>query len=506
MTSLPSVQIAVPVVGLLAGLEVLFWVLRRALPGFKPQALYRSFQALAAGLLLATRSGWLSIDSGWWKVGVAAATLCGAFLLFSLLEAILLRSVSDPRAMVDKAPVPKLARDVLRGVLLLTLGFVLAHVLFEVPLDKLTVSSATVVAILGFSLQDVLKNVFAGMTLQLERAFQRGDWLLWSDTPARVVDMTFRATHLRTTEGHLLIIPNTEIASNRVVNLGSGSEPVAVPLFLSLPYSLAPADAKRALVDAVRNTPGVLESPAPEVLLHQFADSGITYRVRPWSRQQASLSRLQDALLSRLWYRLQRDGISIPYPVRTVLLHNQDRADKAVARNRALRAESLIAELPLFEELPALPLRALAAFAVERDFDAGEVLVREGERGDSLYLISQGQVRVTKSADDGETLELALLGPGDFFGERSLLTGELRGATVIALTGCEVFVLDRQALAPILASDPTLAKTLSRSLAARDAANLVKLEHQRERGRSSVAEAERSLLSRIRNFFALPDD
>lgn len=506
MTTSLTASVAAPALGLVAGLELLYWLLRRVLPGFRPRQLYRTFQFLAGGLLAATRSGWLSIDSAWWRIGVSFATLCGAFLLFSLIEAVVLRSSSTGTAAGVKAPpVPKLARDVLRGVLLLVLGFVLAHVVFEVPLDRLTVSSATVVAILGFSLQDVLKNVFAGMTLQLEHAFQRGDWLLWNDTPARVVDMTFRATHLRTTEGHLFVVPNTEVASTRVINLGSGVEPVAVPLFLSLPYSVAPVDAKRALLDAVRSTPGVLESPAPEVLLHQFADSGITYRVRPWSRQQASLSRLQDSLLTRLWYRLQREGISIPYPVRTVRLHNQDRADKSESKRRAMRAEALLAELPLFEELPALPLRALAAFAVERDFDAGEILVREGERGDSLFLISQGQVRVTRTAGDGEVLELAILGPGDFFGERSLLTGELRGATVVALTGCEVFVLDRMALAPLLASDPTLAEALSRALATREAQNVAKLEHQRERGRASDQDVERSFLARIRSFFALPE-
>lgn len=82
----------------------------------------------------------------------------------------------------------------------------------------------------------------------------------------------------------------------------------------------------------------------------------------------------------------------------------------------------------------------------------------------------------------------------------------MRGAAVVALTGCEVFVLDRMALAPLLASDPTLAEALSRALATREAQNAAKLEHQRERGRASDPDVERSFLARIRSFFALPDD
>jgi small-conductance mechanosensitive channel/CRP-like cAMP-binding protein len=492
-----------PVIGLFLGLEGLYWLLRRVLPSFRPRALFRFFQLLICGLWTTLRIDPATFETTGAKVLGAATALVGGWIVFSLLEALVLRGLRTDSS--GRTAVPKLARDVLRAVTMLTLAFVVAHAVFGVALDRLTLSSATVVAILGFSLQDVLKNVFAGMTLQLEGAIHRGDWLLWNDVPARVVDMTFRATHLRTNDGHLYVVPNAEIAANRLILLGSGEEAVALPIYLSLPYSMPPGEAKRALLDAVRRTPGVVENPAPEVLIHKFEEAGVTYRVRPWSKEQSRLSRLQDSLFTRLWYRLQRDGVSLPYPVRTLRVHNQDRVDRAERNRRALRAETLLAEVPLFADLPALQLRALAAFAHERRFDAGEVLVREGEGGSSLYLIAAGQVRVTKTAGAEETLELALLGAGEFFGERSLLTGELRGATVIALTPCEVLVLDREAIAPLLASDPGLAGTLSRALAARDAENLARLETLRGRDRMTDPEVERSLLARIRHFFALPD-
>lgn len=70
----------------------------------------------------------------------------------------------------------------------------------------------------------------------------------------------------------------------------------------------------------------------------------------------------------------------------------------------------------------------------------------------------------------------------------SLLTGEPRSATVVSLGGCEVLLLDREAVAPLLAADPAVAETLSRVLAERAAATAVRLESRRERAAEALPE------------------
>ena len=98
---------------------------------------------------------------------------------------------------------------------------------------------------------------------------------------------------------------------------------------------------------------------------------------------------------------------------------------------------------------------------------------------------------------------LARLKAGDFFGEMSLLTGAPRSATIAAEGSCEVLVLDRAALSPLLAADPSIAESLSHSLTARLAATEAKLEDRRGRGADEAPES--NLLHRIRAFFSLPD-
>jgi CRP-like cAMP-binding protein len=100
-------------------------------------------------------------------------------------------------------------------------------------------------------------------------------------------------------------------------------------------------------------------------------------------------------------------------------------------------------------------------------------------------------------------VELAAMGPGGFFGEMSLLTGAPRSATVTAEGAVEVFVLDREALEPILSADPAIAETLSKVLTERLAATVARFEDRREALRRTEISDHHTLLKRIRSFFRL---
>jgi CRP-like cAMP-binding protein len=288
-----------------------------------------------------------------------------------------------------------------------------------------------------------------------------------------------------------------------LTNLGSGRHPVAFSYRVGLPYDAPPATVKAILSRAVASAPGVVAAPAPEIFLESYGDSAIVYRMRVWTQQVPSLVRFQDAVLSRVWYALQRAGIQIPFPIRSVQITDQERSALAAAGVEHERIAALLKRLPLFHDVDRATLERLAASVRETHYDAQEVLVREGERGDSLFIVEHGNVRVSKTSAGSGAVDLAQLGVGDFFGEMSLLTGEPRSATVTAESGCEVLVLSRQELQPILEADPSLAETLSQALAARSAETEAKLEDRRERGKGEHRAA--SILARMRSFFKLPD-
>ena len=149
-----------------------------------------------------------------WQIAAASAVLLTTLVLFALVDALVLQRPWNS----DRGPfVPKLARDVLRLALLIAAALYAATVILEQPVGPLLVSSTVVSAVIGLALQDTLKNIFSGMALDLEKPFKPGDWLvIGGDTRARVIEMSWRSTHLRTNEGLDIYEPNANLSVSRL--------------------------------------------------------------------------------------------------------------------------------------------------------------------------------------------------------------------------------------------------------------------------------------------------
>jgi CRP-like cAMP-binding protein len=226
-----------------------------------------------------------------------------------------------------------------------------------------------------------------------------------------------------------------------------------------------------------------------------------------WTRRVSNLARFRDGVNSRIWYQLKRHSIEIPYPIRTIHMHEAPDMEAHRQSKADRKAFELFNQIDIFEVLDDEVVRQLGAASERRLFDAGETLVSEGDDGDSLFVIERGSVRVTKSDPEqgGKSVDLAVLEAGAFFGEMSLLTGEPRSATVLAREHCGVLTLGKEALASALEADPRIAKVLSRALAARRQDTSETLEDRRgEAAAETLQRDEHTFLRRIQIFFSLP--
>jgi len=122
----------------------------------------------------------------------------------------------------------------------------------------------------------------------------------------------------------------------------------------------------------------------------------------------------------------------------------------------------LIAASELFAAVSEPERALLAASMPAQRFKAGEAVVREGAPGDALYLIAQGEAEVITRDLTGQERVLATFGPGDAFGEMSLVTGAARSATVRALTPLNVLVLERTAFKSLRQRCPEFLVVLER--------------------------------------------
>ena len=124
-----------------------------------------------------------------------------------------------------------------------------------------------------------------------------------------------------------------------------------------------------------------------------------------------------------------------------------------------IEPEEVLRKVPFFQGLPPVEFASVAARLRRRTAPAGEVIVRQGSTGDSLYLVARGVVRVSRQ-DGGLGRDLATLMAGDFFGETALLHGGRRTATCRAVTPCALYELRRVELDPVIAMSPPMREAL----------------------------------------------
>jgi CRP-like cAMP-binding protein len=119
-----------------------------------------------------------------------------------------------------------------------------------------------------------------------------------------------------------------------------------------------------------------------------------------------------------------------------------------------------IEQIDLFTGLSEVSQEALRSRIVKRDEKPGAVIVREGDPGNALFVVSSGAVRVTKVGADGQIIDLATLGAGSFFGEFALLSDRKRHATVTVVRNAVLYEISRKVISDLTKSDPVFGNTL----------------------------------------------
>ena len=129
----------------------------------------------------------------------------------------------------------------------------------------------------------------------------------------------------------------------------------------------------------------------------------------------------------------------------------------------------MLGSIPLFDTLSAKQLYSLAAEAHEKTYQKGEVILREGEVADSLFVIRTGQVKVysVDVADAAREIIYKMLSPGDFFGEIPMFDQAARSANVAALNTCRVHVLSYAGFQNVIAGSPDIAYRVMERMAKR---------------------------------------
>jgi small-conductance mechanosensitive channel/CRP-like cAMP-binding protein len=408
-------------------------------------------------------------------------------LAAGLINLIVVAVINPLRA--DRVPdaFPAILQDaIVIGIVVLVATFV-----FD---DKLLTTSAVGAAIVGFALQDTLGNAFAGLAIQSEKPFRVGAWIKVGDFEGRVSEVTWRATKLRTKSGNFVIVPNNIVAKEAIINYSEPLAPTRIEVEVGASYLSTPGDVKRAILEAIGNVPRVLKSPAPDALLHSFDASAIGYRARFWIDTYELDEMARDEVRTAIFYCFARHGIEIPWPIEVGYQREWPEADEAT---RQRQREGILARVDLFARLSEDQRRELAQSTAMRMFGNGEAIVRQGDAGSSMFVVSSGHVDVVL---EPERQRVAGIDAGGYFGEMSLLSGAPRTATVLAVGDTSVLELDAGVFRRLGAADPQAVEAIAMAAVSRR----IELDKARDTARAAAApEAPATLLVRMRRFLGI---
>ncbi|HLY62427.1 MAG TPA: mechanosensitive ion channel family protein [Terriglobia bacterium] len=400
----------------------------------------------------------------------AMALLLGGFAMVKLASIF----IFDVFLRVVRYSPPQILRD-----LSVALGYVGVGLWLVaragVTLSGIVTTSAVVTAVIAFSLQDSLGNVLGGLVLQTEAAFRVGDWVQIGDTKGRVKEITWRHISIETRNWDTVIIPNSVLIRGQMTVSGQRSgQPTQQRrwIYFNVDFRVPPTEVIRVVTDALVAEPveGAAAEPKPNVVLMDMTESFCHYAARYWLVNIEKDDPTDTLVRIRIFFALQRAGISLSVPAMTAFVEEQDQERKKLHHEREIeqRLGTLdLASVELFKQMTEEERRKLAEQVRPAPFLKGEIMTRQGAEAHWLYILTRGSAEVVLTVDSGEQRRVAILHAGDFFGEMSLLTGAPREATVKALEDSECYRLDRHAFNSILQDRPEIAQHLSEVLARR---------------------------------------
>lgn len=173
---------------------------------------------------------------------------------------------------------------------------------------------------IGFALKDISENFVAGLLLLLQRPFDLGDVIEIDDFRGRITDVSLRATEMVTMDGHNVLLPNSLVYTNPIYNF-TRSALARIRVEVGVAYDSDLDKVRLTALETISSLPDVLDDPEPNVVFHTFADSSINLTIFFWiDNRETRQFQASDLAVPVIKEAFAREGIDIPFPIRTVYM------------------------------------------------------------------------------------------------------------------------------------------------------------------------------------------
>ncbi|QYE34713.1 mechanosensitive ion channel [Polymorphobacter sp. PAMC 29334] len=338
----------------------------------------------------------------------------------------------------------RLFSDLLAGAIYLTAILIILNSVLGLPIKGLLATSGVIAIVLGLALQNTLADVFSGVAVGLEQPFHVGDRITLADhAEGIVVEMNWRSIRIQTDGEDVAIIPNSIVARSQIINRSVPTARRAVSLDIP---TLSQARSEH-LIELVRQAimlcPSLLDTPTPSVFVKYIGTRTTMLGVNYFVASTSAMTLARSELLRQTRRLFRHAGIQ----------------DGAQPTDKAL-----LGSIELFESLDDTQLGVLAAGLHHHILEPGAVLFEQGGVGSSLFVVNSGIFEIASHTAACPSHVYGKIGPGEYLGEISMMSGEPRPVGAKALTKASALELPKSVLEGLLRDNPELSAALERSV------------------------------------------
>ena len=308
--------------------------------------------------------------------------------------------------------VPKLLTD---GAALLLYGcavMVVMHYVYDKSITTILATSGAAAFIVGLSAQSTLREVFAGLSLNMTQSLRIGDFVEIDDIYGEVHEINWRSVSLLNPHtGSLYIFPNSAVADRIILNF---SEPTGLFKYwikFQVEYGASPDLVIRTIAEELENSKYIRRDPKPDFNILGFTDLGMEYRVRFYFDGDDPWWDAQNEMCMAIWSSLRRKGIRLSIDRHKLLsgdeqqanpwnFSNNTRPDKHLAQ--AMLGDSFLGQFTQSQ------LEELASSARLLDFTPPDCIYRAGDPGNDVYFVTEGQFSVLQVQKDGSEAQIGV--------------------------------------------------------------------------------------------------
>jgi small-conductance mechanosensitive channel len=416
-----------------------------------------------------------------------------AFLLIRLIDVVIWNKLMRARNYVT----PPLLRDIFAVLIWYLAGCAIFSLVLGQSLLHVMTASTVALGLIGFALQKPILDAFSGIVLALQQPFKVGDWLQADDKfgIGRITEMNWRAAHLVTADEITFVVPNSELISKHVKVYSRPEKYFRDEIQITLPYNITTHQGERILLGAANQIDEIAAIPRKSIVsIADYTDRGVLWRLLYWCPDPGRIPVFRFRVHRNILHNLHYAGIEVPVPI----LDLRRVAPKPGETEEMRGIDPLIQRASIFAALTADELRLLSSMSKNRLVNAGTPLLRQGDPGDSLYILRDGLLEVRIAKGDHPETAVGRIHPGSFFGEMSLLLGEPRSASIVPVVDSMVSEISREAMTRLMRDRPELATYLGELLTEHQASDtkLASKQHIAEQPQSVLDQ----MVNRIRAF------